>query len=102
MKNILIIITIPFLISGCAFWPFTLFPSWGWLAADAGSLVTTGKSTTDHAISLVADRDCSLFRIIKGERICVQTNDELQVVMYNMDCDTFALNEQDAVYCKGE
>ena len=32
-----------FLLSGCAIWPFSFFPSWGWLAADGASYITTGK-----------------------------------------------------------
>jgi hypothetical protein len=34
------------------------------------SLVTTGKSTADHAISAVANEDCSLFRVVGGKDIC--------------------------------
>lgn len=40
------------------------------LAGDLISYVTTGKSTTDHAVSVVAERDCALHRPLFEEDIC--------------------------------
>ncbi|MFT5391459.1 MAG: hypothetical protein ACI8PT_001654 [Gammaproteobacteria bacterium] len=36
------------------------------------SLATTGKSVSDHALSVVLERDCSFFRPISGEPICAE------------------------------
>ncbi|MCC9625773.1 SPOR domain-containing protein [Thalassospira sp. MA62] len=40
------------------------------LAGDFISYVSTGKSTTDHAVSMVAERDCALHRPLFEEDIC--------------------------------
>ena len=102
MKKLLIVVGISFLVSGCAFWPFSLFPSWGWLAADGASYITTGKSTTDHAISVVSDKDCALFRVINGENICAKSNDEIADIMYDLDCHTYSFNEYSDPFCRNE
>ena len=70
MKIILLLGTL-LLVSGCAIWPFGLFPSWSWMAstsADVVSYASTGKSTTDHAISPIQNEDCAL---CVYEHICV-------------------------------
>ncbi len=43
--------------------------------ADGIAYLTTEKSVTDHGISLVARKNCALWRAIKGEKIC-QDEDE--------------------------
>jgi hypothetical protein len=40
------------------------------LAGDLISYVSTGKSTTDHAVSFVAKRDCALHRPLLEQTIC--------------------------------
>lgn len=44
------------------------------LGADAVSGATTGKTLTDHAISYVANKDCTLFNIFGDKPICVEYN----------------------------
>lgn len=58
---------LPLLLSGCALPPAATVAS---LFVDGLSLVTTGKSTADHAISAVAREDCALFRVVDGREIC--------------------------------
>jgi hypothetical protein len=43
-------------------------------AIDVGSLVATGKTATDHAISAVAQQDCAMMRIFEG-RLCIDEPD---------------------------
>jgi hypothetical protein len=54
-------------IAGCVLPPAFTIAS---LAADGFSLTTSGKTVTDHAISLLAHRDCRLWRLIQGKSIC--------------------------------
>ena len=54
-------------LTGCALPPAVTVAS---LVLDGASYVATGKSTTDHAISAVANEDCALLRAIDGEDIC--------------------------------
>ena len=55
-------------LSGCALPPAITIAS---LVADVASYAATGKSVTDHGISLVLRKDCALLRGLEGE-ICVE------------------------------
>jgi len=68
MPRVLVVLLVPFLLAGCAVPPALTLAS---LAADGVSYVTTGKSTTDHALSAIAEEDCALVRAVKEEAICV-------------------------------
>jgi hypothetical protein len=48
-------------------------------AATGVSYALTNKSPSDNALSLVANQDCSLFRFIKGESICRDHPQPVQV-----------------------
>ena len=47
------------------------------LLVDGVSYVTTGKSSTDHAISAIADEDCALLRAVDDKPICDPDGDVL-------------------------
>ena len=47
--------------------------------ADVFSYASTGKSVTDHGLSLVLDRDCALLRGFKGE-ICLEPDPAAEFV----------------------
>lgn len=66
VKKILVVAA-PLLLSACG-GPVELTVAK--LAGDLISYVTTGKSTTDHAVSVVADRDCALHRPLFSDDIC--------------------------------
>ena len=51
-------------LSGCALPPAITLAS---LAADVVSYASTGKSITDHGISIVLQRDCAILRGFQGE-----------------------------------
>jgi hypothetical protein len=55
-------------LSGCAVPPAITIAS---LVADVASYASTGKTVTDHGISLVLGQDCALLRGLEGE-ICVE------------------------------
>lgn len=54
-------------LTGCAIPPAVTIAS---LVLDGVSYVSTGKSTTDHAISAFANEDCALLRLVDGKDIC--------------------------------
>ncbi|MEQ8392876.1 MAG: SPOR domain-containing protein [Thalassospira sp.] len=66
MKKILVVLA-PLALSACG-GPIELTVAK--LAGDLISYVTTGKSTTDHAVSFVAEQDCALHRPFMDEDIC--------------------------------
>jgi hypothetical protein len=61
-------------LSGCAVPPIVTAAS---LAATGVSYATTGKSTTDHAISAVAGEDCALLRVASEKPVCDPDGDVL-------------------------
>jgi hypothetical protein len=54
-------------LSACVLPPSVQIASW---VADGVSYIITQKSLTDHGISFITQRDCALWRGIKGEAIC--------------------------------
>jgi putative peptidoglycan binding protein len=38
--------------------------------ADGVALAGTGKTATDHMISMISTKDCALWRIVRGQKIC--------------------------------
>lgn len=57
------------LLSGCGLPPAVAVASY---AADGISYVFSSKSVSDHGISLVAQRDCAVWRIVVGRPICAE------------------------------
>ena len=55
-------------------------------SADVLSFVTTDKTTTDHALSYLFKKDCSLSRSFKFKKICEEINKE------NLEIDKRSLN----------
>ncbi len=59
----------------------------GSYAADGGLLIGTGKSSTDHLLSMNTQRDCGVFRaVIKGGPLCKE-RPEGTPDPYNVDID---------------
>jgi len=54
-------------ITGCALPPALMVASY---AADGVLLLTSGKTSTDHLLSMVEKRDCAVWRVAKNESIC--------------------------------
>tara|TARA_B100000315_G_C14424043_1_gene516949 strand:- start:249 stop:539 length:291 start_codon:yes stop_codon:yes gene_type:complete len=49
-------------------------------SADFLSYITTDKTTTDHALSYMFKKDCSLVRSLKLNQICQEINKESLVI----------------------
>ena len=43
--------------------------------ADGVSLVSTGKTSTDHLISMTSQQDCAMWRAVQGKAICKERED---------------------------
>lgn len=57
------------LLAGCALPVPVVMASY---AVDGISYLGTGKTVTDHALSLATDQDCRLWRAVGGEPVCVE------------------------------
>ncbi|MHA1570281.1 MAG: hypothetical protein ACTSWM_00570 [Alphaproteobacteria bacterium] len=68
------------LLAGCGLPPAVIVASY---AVDGISYVASGKSLTDHALSVLAQRDCALHRVITEADLCrddVASSDQVTVV----------------------
>jgi len=62
-------------LAGCTLPPALVIASY---ALDVGSYIATGKTTTDHGISLIAQRDCAVMRIFEGS-LCAPEEEDYQL-----------------------
>ena len=63
LRNSLCLVALALPLSGCLLPPIITIAS---LALDVGSYAVSGKTMTDHGISLVAEEDCALMRVFEG------------------------------------
>jgi cell division protein FtsN len=54
-------------LSGCALPPALVIASY---AADGMLLASSGKTSTDHLLSMAEKRDCAVWRVVKNEPVC--------------------------------
>ncbi|GGF74610.1 hypothetical protein GCM10011332_30860 [Terasakiella brassicae] len=66
-KSPLILISLIFILSGCAAPPALQILS---LALDGISYITTDKTLTDHGLSALTQKDCKLLRSLQDQEIC--------------------------------
>lgn len=64
----LAVMAIPLIVSGCGIPPAISIASY---ALDGVALVASGKTIKDHALSAAIGQDCSMFRVVSGEPVCV-------------------------------
>lgn len=67
MRTRLMAVLVLLPLGGCALPPALSIAS---LVLDAGSYAASGKSMTDHGISLVAARDCAVMNILSEGALC--------------------------------
>lgn len=72
MKRGLLILFLSMMLGGCAMPVGVQVASW---AMDGISYIATKKSMTDHGLSIVTQRDCAMWRVVKQEEICVKYDD---------------------------
>jgi hypothetical protein len=64
-KNFLVFGVGLFLLTGCALPPAIQITSW---ALDGISYLATQKSATDHGLSIIAQKDCAMLRVVLGPK----------------------------------
>ena len=72
LGNGLSIIVCTVILSGCALPVPVQIASW---ALDGISFLATKKSLSDHGLSMVAQKDCAIWRSLKGDEICSENDD---------------------------
>ena len=69
--------------------------------ADIVSQLTTGKGTVDNVVSKVSGKDCAVWRMFKGKKVCKDmSTKEMVDIMMKLNCDTYVFTKNDVVYCK--
>ena len=79
----LLALGLPMLAGGCAV-PAMTAASYG---ADGASYADSGKSTSDHFMSMVSKKDCALWRVFRNENVC-HARDPGAKDPYHVDYDT--------------
>jgi hypothetical protein len=67
-RLVLLALALPLLAGGCAGAAVTA-ASYG---ADGTSYMETGKTTSDHFISMVSKKDCALWRVFRNQKFCYE------------------------------
>ncbi len=68
----LAVVPLALLLGGCGLPPVLMVASY---AIEGVTLLATGKTIADHAISNAMNKDCSLFRDVKGRQVCLEAVD---------------------------
>ena len=72
------LLAIPPLLSGCAMPAAFTVAS---LTLDTGSYMVSGKTLTDHGLSLAMDEDCSMMRVLDEDHAICQEDQEYEVAV---------------------
>ena len=65
------VVLLPLFVAGCGLPPAVTIASF---AIDAISLAVSEKTVADHALSQIAQKDCSMWRGFTGEELCIDEN----------------------------
>jgi len=81
-RLVLLAFGLPLMTGACAAPVAVTAVSYG---ADGVSLVDSGKSTTDHFISMVSRKDCAVWRVLRGRSVCTERTDGRDPYQVNYD-----------------
>jgi hypothetical protein len=81
-RLVLLAIGLPLLTGACGAPVAVAAVSYG---ADGVSIVDSGKSTSDHLISMVSKKDCAVWRVLRGRSVCTERTDGRDPYQVNYD-----------------
>ena len=64
MKILITILFLILILAGCSGYAAVS------LSTNIVTVATTGKTNSDHVISMLLQKDCKMFRVIKDKRMC--------------------------------
>ena len=85
-KCILAVVAMGITVSGCG-----IIPLWASIAHTIGDgvlTVETGKSSSEHALSILTGEDCQFIRVIDGQDICMAKKTYVDYLI-SLDCDIY-------------
>ena len=98
-KCILAVVAMGITVSGCG-----IIPLWASIVHTIGDgvlTVETGKSSSEHALSLLTGEDCQFIRVIDGVNICMAP-EEYKKYLSSLKCDTYIRNILNRIFCEEE
>jgi len=66
MRTVLAVI-VPLVLTGCGTPPAITAISY---VLDGMSLISTGKTVSDHALSMAMEQDCKVWRVVEDKPVC--------------------------------
>ncbi|HSI01024.1 MAG TPA: hypothetical protein VLA02_10515 [Reyranella sp.] len=81
-RLVLLAIGLPLLTGACGAPVAVTAVSYG---ADSVSMADSGKSTSDHFISMVSRKDCAMWRVLRGRSVCTERKDGRDPYEVNYD-----------------
>ena len=84
-------------LSGCGIMP--VWTSVVNTVIDAVLSVETGKSSSEHGLSLITGKDCQFIRILDGKNICMSSEDYMEY-LFSLDCGSYTWSILNRVSCK--
>ena len=96
-KCILAVVAMGLAVSGCGIIP--LWVSIVHTVGDVALTVKTGKSSGEHALSLLTGEDCQFIRVIDGISICM-SQEEYKRYLSSLNCDVYIRNILNRIFCE--
>jgi len=96
-KCILAVVAMGLAVSGCGIIP--LWVSIVHTVGDAALTMETGKSSGEHALSLLTGEDCQFIRIIDGVSICM-SQEEYSEYLISLNCNVYTWDILNRIFCK--
>jgi len=97
LNRILFISVVFTFLTSCAFIPWQLSVALN--GADLISATQTNKTISEHALSAATGEDCQWYRLLDGEKACMNEEEELAYLKATK-CKISAWNPMKIPYCK--
>jgi len=79
-----------------------IIPLWASVAhtvGDAALSLKTGKSSSEHGLSILTGKDCQFIRVIDKDADVCMSQEEYADYLLSLDCDVYAWGVLGRVYC---
>jgi len=70
----------------------------GKTAVDAVLWTQTGKTSTDHIASDISGKDCQMFRLLDGDKICMNEEEYLDFLIAK-ECEIYTFDRHEEASC---
>ena len=93
----LIAVAMGVFLSGCGIMP--IWTNIVLTVTDIALSVTTGKSSSEHGLSALTEKDCQFIRIIDEQNVCM-SSEEYEKYLFSLNCEIYTWSILNRVSCK--